>query len=249
MRVVKWILELLFPSRCVGCGRLEASGICRQCRAKLPYVEENACPKCGRYGKWCTCRSRTVEGGERRHTPRYQQLMAPFYYEGLAREAIKALKFRGVVLHACWIGREMTERIRRETAVEMLDVIVPVPLSRRRFRERGFNQAALLAGEISRELSVPMREDLLVKKHDSRIQHTLSRRERLQNAAGAYEADSAAYGLRILLIDDISTTGATLESCADALYRAGAEAVVCCCAAVTKWKSGDQTDILQCEVR
>lgn len=233
---VQWILEMLFPNRCAGCGKLEKSGICSDCYGKLPFVGRNTCPRCGREERWCWC-GKQPEGAERPiPLPGYQQLTAPFYYEGLVRTAIGSFKFRHQRYHAVWLAGEMAAKIREQMDVTMIDVITAVPLSKGRRRERGYNQAELLALEIEKILGIPYREGMLKKVKNTQIQHTLTRAQRLLNAKDAYLADDMAAGQRILLIDDISTTGATLESCANALSLAGAEAVVCCTAAVTKFE-------------
>jgi len=237
MKAFQWLLDQLFPNKCAGCGKVEQSGICESCYSKLPFVGRNACPRCGREKKWCWCGRKPVGAERPIPMPGYQQLTAPFYYEGLSRDAIGHLKFRHQRYHARWLGAEMVAKIREQMDISMIDAVVPVPLSAGRMRERGFNQAALLAKEISDSLGIACREELLQKVKENKIQHTLTRAQRMQNAEGAYFADKAAAGLRILLIDDISTTGATLESCAKTLTLAGAEAVVCCTAAVTKWEN------------
>lgn len=238
MRLIEWLLEQIFPSRCIGCGRLSPDGICEACRSVLPFVGEHPCPKCGRESSWCFCgREFTDAGGEKgafRYAPEYQQLTAPFYYEGLVRKGIGALKFHGQKRQARWMGREMARAVQKQMDPAMLDGVVPVPLSRSRRRERGYNQAGLLAQEVAAALELPLEDGLLVKVKNNATQHTLSRNERLTNVAGVYEASQEAAGKRLLVIDDVSTSGATLSSCGHALYLAGAEAVVCCTAAVTK---------------
>ena len=236
MKTAEWLLGLLFPNRCTGCRKPEKTGICADCYGKLSFVGRNPCPRCGREERWCWC-GKKPEGAEHpMPMPGYQQLVAPFYYEGLVRNAIVDFKFRHQRYHALWLAGEMAAKIREQMDVTMIDAIAAVPLSNERRRERGYNQAELLAQEVGRNLGIPYQKELLKKRKNTQIQHTLTRARRLLNAQGAYLADDTAAGKRILLIDDISTTGATLESCATALSLAGAEAVVCCTAAVTKFE-------------
>ena len=237
MRVIQWILEQIFPTRCAGCGIVAPDGICERCREQLPFVEEDACPKCGRGAAKCLCGKRytTAEGNEVtfHFSPQYQQLVAPCYYTGAMRRGISLLKFHGQKRHALWMGREMARSLQKQMVLSQIDLVVPVPLSRSRLRERGYNQAALLAREVAGILELPFSEQVLIKTKENAVQHTLSHHQRLLNVEGVYAVQGELSGKCLLLIDDVSTSGATLSSCGQALYSAGAEAVVCCVAAVT----------------
>ena len=106
------------------------------------------------------------------------------------------------------------------------DCIVPVPISQERLKQRGYDQSVLLAKEVSKLTGIPCRTDILEKTKHNRTQHNLSAKEREANVRGAYRAEGAAR-LRILLLDDIVTTGATAVECAKVLYRNGADYVGC----------------------
>lgn len=111
-----------------------------------------------------------------------------------------------------------------------LDAIVPVPLHKRRRRRRGYNQSALLAEALSARTGVPVREDLLRRIRYTKTQTALNAKRRMRNLRGAFEASPEAKGMRLLLIDDVRTTGATLSECARALRAAGAGTVYACAA-------------------
>ena len=117
---------------------------------------------------------------------------------------------------------------------ETIDFIIPVPLSEKRLKERGFNQSLLLAERIAGTLKIPLEPDVLIKFRDTAIQHDLDYEQRIQNLRGAFRvADNMDLtGKRILIVDDVATTCTTLSECGKALYLAGAERVLCCTAAI-----------------
>jgi ComF family protein len=136
------------------------------------------------------------------------------------QDAICLFKYRGKVALASPLARLMISRL---PALGVVDLVMPVPLHPRRLREREFNQALLLADRIARHLVVPLSYDNLVRTTPSPAQTTLTRKERLKNLRGAFAArqpDTIA-GKRILLIDDVFTTGATVNECAKTLRKAG----------------------------
>ncbi len=151
------------------------------------------------------------------------------------RQGIHAYKFRGQQQLCRFFGQEMAELFRKEGSA-YVDAVIPVPLSDQRLKERGYNQAELLAGEMARYLGLPLRTDLLFKAVHNEMQHSLDPMRRLRNVRGIYAVyqPEQVSGKRFLLVDDICTTGATLDSCARTLLSAGAEAVYCCTAAVTE---------------
>ena len=110
------------------------------------------------------------------------------------------------------------------------EAIIPVPLHKRRLRRRGYNQSALLAEALSERIGVPVREELIRRTRNTKTQTSLNARRRARNLRGAFAASPEAKGMRLLLIDDVRTTGATLSECARALREAGAAAVYACAA-------------------
>jgi ComF family protein len=209
------ILEGLFPSRCIGCDR-RGTALCGPCRADLPYLPEHVCHRCAA--------RRTARGvcyGCRRLSPALVTIRAAFTYEGAARSAVLRLKSRS----GRYLVPLMGEFLRQTLAQRPLhaDLVVPVPLAPGRLKRRGFNQAALLADQVAASVHGTVATAVLARK-DRPAQQTLRAADRLVNLQGAFACaePSKIVGRRILLIDDVVTTGATLSACADTLAGAGA---------------------------
>lgn len=152
-------------------------------------------------------------------------IRSPFAFEGLVRKAVHQLKYGHFKALGSPLGRLLGEYL--EAKPVAADVLVPVPLHSRRLRERGYNQSALLAAEVGKRNGVPVVADLLVRVRRTKAQvKTADAEERQRNMAGAFSCrDARLAGKRVLVIDDVCTTGATLNSCAIALREAGAVSV------------------------
>jgi ComF family protein len=146
------------------------------------------------------------------------RLVAVAEFEGSAREAVHTLKFNGRSAIAGMMGRLMAEASQNAD----VDVIVPVPLHRARLRERGYDQSALLARSVAKSLARPCRPLALRRCRPTLQQASLPAHERRRNVAGAFEPGDTWNGEAILLLDDVTTTGATLDEAAAALRKAGA---------------------------
>lgn len=222
------LLAAVYPERCACCRKAVPCGmlVCRDCRAALPVIAPPLCPFCGAAKADCTCRAR------RRTTER---TVAPFYYEGKARQAVRNLKFRNHPDAAEFLYTAMVETVRREYSGIRFDAVIPVPVSAATLRRRGYNQSALLAGGVAKSLGVPM-EESLIKTGDVPPQRELPAYRRSGNVFGVFDrAERAALeGKTLLLVDDISTTGATLEECAKMLKIYGAQEVYAAAAAVSR---------------
>ena len=210
------ILELLYPPRCVICRQFLPDGkprVCQSCWENLP---------------------RTTDGG-RKHGDFFSECVSPMYYENELREAILRYKFGGKSCYAPAFGEMLADCIYRELEGRY-ELVTWVPLDRRRLRARGYDQAQLLAQNVCGRLCVePVR--LLKKEPGVKAQSgTGSPERRKANIAGAYTAlnPAAVAGKRILIIDDIITTGSTLSECAKTLLLAGADEVLCAALARTK---------------
>jgi ComF family protein len=144
--------------------------------------------------------------------------------EGAVKEMVQNLKYRNVRALAPELGRLMAAHLESERVPA--DVLVPVPLHRRRERERGYNQSDLLAEEAGGHLGVPVESGLLRRTRDTAPQVSVSgHQQRRQNIEGAFQASADVRGLRVLVIDDVVTTGSTMSACASALKAAGASPV------------------------
>jgi ComF family protein len=142
-------------------------------------------------------------------------------YDGVLAEAINHLKFYGIKRISKPLGRLLYILDLPET-----DGIVSVPLNKKSLRERGFNQSLLIARVISKKIRVPLLMDLLLKKKETLPQVGLSANERLSNLKNAFEVKGNIKGLRLLLVDDVMTTGATVTECSKQLMKAGAKEVI-----------------------
>jgi ComF family protein len=148
-------------------------------------------------------------------------------FDGVLRNLLHLFKYNRVGPLARPLGQLLAVVLHQEPALTAVDVILPVPLYRRRERARGYNQAERLAQELARTFPLPLETSLLVRTRDTASQTGLTPRQRRLNVRGAFAvaARSQVKGKRILLIDDVATTGATLDACARALKRAGAARV------------------------
>jgi ComF family protein len=213
------LTDLLFPPRCVGCGT-EGDFICATCRGGLPRLSPPFCPTCGRpliQEEYCSsCRRWKLD---------IDGIRSPFAFQGALRQAIHRFKYGGFKALALPLAQLLAQHL--EDKPLAADVLVPVPLHPRRLRERGYNQSRLLAQELCRLIEVPVAEDMLFRHRNNRAQvKTPDSEERRSNVLGAFGCrDDRLKGGRILLIDDVCTTGATLNSCASALREGGAGSI------------------------
>ena len=211
-------LDLLLPLRCLGCGR-EGDLICTSCRQSLPVIRLPLCQRCGdtsSEGNLChSCVNYplTIDG-----------IRSVFLFQGTVRQAVLHLKYRHLKAVAAPLGQLLAEYLSSHPLKG--EVIIPVPLHPKRIRERGYNQASLLAMELSRLAGLPVVEDTLVRVRDALPQaRTRSAIERRRNVQGAFACRQGLEGKQVLLLDDVCTTGATLDACATALKAAGASSV------------------------
>ena len=210
------LLDLIFPPYCVGCGR-EGVLICPACEAALPRIEPPWCSKCGlpRSGP-CVC------GTSRGRIWALDGLRVPFVFEETIREAIYGLKYKNLRSIAAPLARHLADLLLDEPF--SFDLLVPVPLHSRRLRERGYNQAEIIARHLGRLVQVPVATDRLRRHRYTAPQaRTADVEERRSNVSRAFGCrPGSVTGLKVLLVDDVTTTGATLEACAIELRKAGA---------------------------
>jgi len=216
--IKRGLLDLLFPPRCVGC-REKGTLLCAKCRDEFELVEPPLCPHCGRprpNGRLCPLCQRDplqIDG-----------VRAVAYFDGTLREAIHHFKYYNRQALAVPLGQLMGDYWERSPLPA--EIIVPVPLHPDRLRERGYNQATLLARELGKSIGLPVAEISLARVRATRPQVELRAQERKENVRDAFRCSNAELkGKRILLIDDVCTTGATLEACSIALRQVGARSI------------------------
>jgi ComF family protein len=228
MSLFRRTLDLFLPAPCSFCRAPVAdSGIphfCSHCWSDLSPVPGPVCPSCGRPFGSPESLVRSPEHeclACRTSPPHFDQALAAGLFEGPLREAIHLFKYRPVRSLGKPLAVWMAEQVRMTVP---LDLAMPVPLHRKRLRQRGFNQALLLAHGFSERFSVPLRYDNLMRLRSTRPQVELTGQERRENVQGAFGLVRPAevQEKRVLLIDDVFTTGATMNECARVLKEAGA---------------------------
>jgi ComF family protein len=214
------LLSLVVPPLCSVCREPEIGGhaLCDECRARLVALRDPRCSRCGaplphRESRCRECRGRALA---------FVHAWSAFAYEGIAREVVSALKARGLLVLAAFMAREVSTRA---PAGLLSGTLVPVPAHALRRRRHGFNQARAIARPLGRAASLPV-GDVLRRVH-APAQVGLERRARLSNARGSVRLRAGASPPpRAVLVDDVYTTGASLDACARALLESGTHEVV-----------------------
>ena len=222
---MKKLLDLLFPPRCAVCGEVlaveEREGfLCKNCR-KVPYFTVEACPHCG---------EKTKTGGFcdfcLKHFA-FDSACVAFSYETV-RKAIHLFKYDGDKTIGYGLGELMAEYLLKyhEELLVKTDVLVSVPLHPKKEKYRGFNQTHILCEKISEKTGLVFERRVLERKRETVAQSELNPEERKVNLKDAFGVTGDVAGKRVLLVDDIFTTGTTCNECAKELYRAGAKEVM-----------------------
>lgn len=230
---IKDVRSALSTRHCLLClaSHRDPLGICPPCQADLPWLRRG-CERCGlplpnpTDAHICAACAGSA-------APPFDRCEGLFHYEFPIRELISAFKFQGQLWHARPLGGMLAERVAQWDAGRRPDLILPTPLHPRRLRERGFNQAQELARVVSRRLGSPMNPRALIKVRATAAQSQLSKREREDNLRNAFKVMAQLDGCRILLIDDIVTTGQTATEISRALRDAGAGRIEVLCIART----------------
>ena len=213
----------LLPGSCLLCGADSRAGLlCPACAADLPPLPAACCPQCGEattHGERC--------GACLKEPPAFDNTLALFRYEFPVDRLIQALKYGHQLALAAWFG----ECLAGIVAAAGHDLLLPLPLHPDRLRERGFNQSAEIARRVARVLGTRTCEGAVQRSRDTRPQVGLRPEERRQNIDGAFVASSGFRGLRVAVVDDVLTTGATVGAVAAALRQAGAISVDVWCVA------------------
>ena len=226
-----FLLDLIFPKFCLGCKK-EGTYLCEDCRTLLDIAEFNYClcsskpqrlPPDQKGGKCNKCQDKRLSGlyfalpyKERALT---RKLIYQFKYRPYLKDLAKTLA--GILVEHLVISGKNTNEIWQNS------VLIPIPLDDKKLKSRGYNQSEELAKELSEVLQIPMIYDNLVKVKTTKPQMELKKEEREKNLEGAFKIKSpqALLGKKIFLVDDVYTTGSTMEECAGALLNAGAKSV------------------------
>lgn len=227
------IAKFLFPQKCMGCQKVIADGeaFCPACKKEAPFVPENAC---------CVCGSELAPGYLfpvcavcRRQKHVFKQNFVPFFYKGMVRKAILQLKFYKKISLCRSFSGFMARLVKQGGA--QIDLVTFVPQTRRRQAKRGYNQSQFLAKFVAKELGLPT-GSCLKKIRETPKQSTLNASARRENLKGAFapRKNCPVEGKTVLLVDDVLTTGATMDECAKVLRKCGAKAIYCTTCAITK---------------
>ena len=225
MRIIRELIKLLYPAKCPFCKEIllgDAEEICVSCRRKIEFIQEPRCKKCGK----------PVFREEKEYCYDCEQNIW-FFEEGRnlwvhkppVSDAIYRFKYHNMKCYGKVFGKEMAVRFASYIKSRKIDVIVPVPLHKKRKRNRGYNQSELLAKEISERVNIPCDSDGLIRLKKTNPQKILGHRGRRANIKDAFRTTKSFENKNILLIDDIYTTGNTLNEAAKKLKYAGAQNV------------------------
>ncbi len=226
---MKRLLDMLYPRRCIGCGERSPETfryICWDCWSDAAKVEAPFCRLCGdpvagavEHDFICyTCSS---------ETPAFDGARSAARYDGVVGEALRMLKYEKALWLAPDVADLMHNCLQAEYSPRSFDLVVPVPLHHVRRRERGYNQSALLARELGRQIGCRSSDRLLRRIRPTDTQTNLTAPQRLSNVKNAFQfrKEKGLAGRRVLLVDDVMSTGATVNACAKALKKGGAESV------------------------
>jgi ComF family protein len=237
----RWLAEagdaltsVFFPAGCRVCDALLVRAsrvpICEECSASFTPLPEIRCAICG-----VGLAGLTADNGQelacplcREKTYGFDRARSYALYEGALTRAILLLKFEQIEPMGDWFAGMLEGVFRQEAELLQADVVVPVPLHREREKERGYNQAAVIAKALAKRLKLPYQAALLVRTRPRPDKHILNEEERWESVRGAFATrpGSQVDKRRVLLVDDVLTTGATLDACARALREAGAKTVI-----------------------
>ncbi|MGN0621514.1 MAG: ComF family protein [Porcipelethomonas sp.] len=224
-KIFKFLTDLIYPSRCPVCAGFVSWDelVCKECIKGLERADGSVCEGCGK--QECICGDVF-----------YDRAAAAFFYDGKAKDGILSLK-DGQKEFGYYLG-EILGRFIKESSYKA-DIIVPVPMSKERRRERGYNQAEIIAEKIS-EITGIRTENGILYKNSSAVQHTLNRRQRMENVSAFGIRECCLDGMKILLCDDVLTTGSTAGKCAQLLKSKGAAEVFAAVGTTTKLKKRNE---------
>lgn len=229
IKSIKQIVYSILPRRCAYCGRVIPSDLlmCAECEKSLPRINGKVCRKCGRGTDFCSCKGAEMY---------FESLAAPFYFEGNVRKGMHAFKFRKSPDNAKAYGVEVSETIRQRFDGVDFDFITEVPMTRKSIKNRGYNQCSLICKNISENIGIEYKQGVLVKLYETENQHGLSYRLRKGNLTGVFDVENpeTVKDKTVLVCDDISTSGETLNECAKMMWLHGAREVYCVATALTK---------------
>jgi len=220
------MISLLFPEKCVYCGEILLKTpipICKNCAKKLPVIKGARCKYCGREQSECFCKIGDYA---------FAQNISVLKYDSVASAIVKRMKFGKKPPLAEFIGSEVAKLVKEHYSDKNFDFITFVPMNKYKLFKRGFNQAEIIANKVGKDIGVPV-ISTLNRKFSFKDQKYKNKKERIKSIRGQFSAVSDYKNKTILLIDDVFTTGSTLNECSLMLKRAGALQVYTATFAIT----------------
>lgn len=212
---------MIYPDRCCLCGKvvLYSTELCDECFSNETLIVRPACHSCGKSKKDCRCNGRANF---------YQGITAPYMYKGRARNGIILWKYHKYYRSVSFFAKRVVTCVKNDFDADKIDVITFVPQTKAETEEKKFNQGEALAVEVGKQMNLPV-EPLLTKLFETKRQHDMPFYLKSGNVFGVFGCrdTSKTEGRTVLLIDDIKTSGNTLNECAKMLHLGGATAVYC----------------------
>lgn len=229
--ITEKIFEIIYPVKCPFCGEIVSSGnkkmssrnwICAECRRKVPYLKEPRCMCCGKpvinaEQEYC------FDCSKRKHA--FEEGRSLWIHKEPAEQAIYAFKYHNRRIYGKAFGAELADQYGDYLKKKGITMIVPIPLHRKRKKRRGYNQAEILAKVLGESTGIMVDAGVLERVKATKPQKQLDNKGRRRNIKGAFRVTKSVKGEKIMLIDDIYTTGSTLDEAAGVLKRSGAEKV------------------------
>ncbi len=237
------VLDIVFPPKCIFCNCIMPIRtkicICESCEEEVPFIKGKVCNKCGQPMEASAQSDMCLDC--RRNPHEYIQGISVLEYKGKVKHTIVRLKFYGKKKYAEALGSIVANKIKSMNNWPSFDLIVYTPLHKTSYTKRGYNQAGLIAGTISKEMGVDIGKDVLLKIRKTKSQNKLTRAQRLINIKNAFSVNNRALDLVkdacILLVDDVYTTGTTVDECTRTLKKAGANKVFVVTAAIGRGRA------------
>lgn len=228
-KIIEYFLWLIFPQRCAVCNKIIVKDrhLCKECAENIERIEK-ICTVCGSDKKYCVCKRRVFH---------FRGSTAVFNHGDFSKQAINFFKFRGNSEISNFLSSEMILNIKENFPDIRFDYVVPVPMHPFKRFIKGFNHSELLAKKIAKGLEVPYASPLKKLKYYS-TQHRSTYQKRRENVKGLFLSENI-YAKNVLLVDDIKTTGATLDECARQLMFSGAQNVYCATAISNNYRKSN----------
>lgn len=226
----KVYLDLIFPPLCAGCKDKDINFLCEKCKEKINFIKDNFCAKCGGVAEGKIISGATC--GKCKIEEKYFTISRSVArYSDVLKDIIHKFKYNKKKYLAKPLSNLMIDYLRNDSSIDIknIDIIIPVPLHKKRLQERGFNQSELLGKCLSEDFKIELASDVLFRTKNTVPQFNLSPFQRAENIKGAFEVknQNIIKDKNILLLDDIYTTGSTLQEASKSLKKAKTKNIYC----------------------